>query len=247
MQPQSSRKTLSASKQQLDSCRFLVPCNHQSRRPCNVQDSYEVYPFPVYGTVSSGSQTILVLNPCQRLASPEVQNVHKIFPLIVSLHTDYCSLNSETICNIFGSGQVDGIETRNRVDLFLNLSEGGSPVGLDLVLSQNVSSAGNTTFNVGFAGTPSYTPLYANKQLKQQQTIVINIQRDVTVTTYSPKSILSLLGSLSGIFSAFMAISGVISSMIWSRFGVKQDGRSMVGGDAVTVGSTSLQDLSPLE
>jgi hypothetical protein len=47
--------------------------------------TYDVYPFPVYGTVGSGSQTILVFNPCQRLASPEE---HRIFPLIISLHTD---------------------------------------------------------------------------------------------------------------------------------------------------------------
>ena len=199
--------------------------------------TYDVYPFPVYGTVSSGSSTILVFNPCQRLAFPEER---KIFPLIISLHADYCSMNSETICNpsdIFGYNQVNGAETSNCLTFFLNVSEGGSPVGLELFLKKSVSSAGNATFNVGFAGTPSYTPLYTNKQLAQQ-TIVINIQRDVTVTTYSPKSILSLLGSLSGIFSAFMAISGVVSSMIWSRFGEKQ---------AVTVGKTSLQDLSQLE
>jgi hypothetical protein len=201
---------------------------------------YNAYLFPVYGTVDSVSQSsnILVFFPCQLLSFPEE---YRDLPLIVSLHNDLCSVLSEPLCKIFG----DLNASASHAYLYLNLSQGGSPVAVDLILQKTVSSAGVATYNVSFAGTPSYTPLttlYTNKQLTQQS-IVVNIQSSVAVTTYSPKSILSLLGSCSGMFSAFMAISGVVSSMIWSRFGVKQDGRSMVGSDAVAAGSASLEPI----
>ncbi len=199
--------------------------------------NYDVYPFPVYGTVDSvsGSSTILVFRPCQLLTTfPE--KYAEISPLFISLYTDSCSLRSERICNVFGDFLYG---SASHVYMNLNLSQGGGPIGVDLSLRKNVSSAGVATYNVSFSGPPSYSPLFTDKQSKQQ-TIIVTIQPSVTVTTYSPKSILSLLGSISGIFSAFMAISGVISAMIWSRFGVQQVSSSMVG---VGVGDSSLQPI----
>ena len=115
--------------------------------------------------------------------------------------------------------------------LYDDFNQAGPEIAISLSLVKYVSSSGHVIYNASIFGPPLLSPptrnLLANDQ--RQRTIAITLRPMVNVVTYSAKNILSLLGSLTGIFPLIVSIGGIVASMMWSKLG-PQNTASLEGG-----------------
>jgi hypothetical protein len=108
------------------------------------------------------------------------------------------------------------------VPMFEDFSSGDGPeISIELTLSKTVTSAKVELYKSMFA-PPTYSPktiVPPPPGLKQpnQRAIVINIRPTVQVITFKPRNVLTLIGSITGVYPAFMGIAGVICGFVWSR------------------------------
>ncbi len=115
--------------------------------------------------------------------------------------------------------------------MYDDFNQAGSKIAISLSLVKYVSSAGRVIYNASIFGPPSLSPPTRNTRfvgLLQQRTIAITLRPMVNVVTNSPKNILTLLGSLAGIFPLIASIGGIVASMMWSKFGPQNT--SLEGG-----------------
>jgi hypothetical protein len=194
---------------------------------------YEIYTFPVYGTVDAqtSTSTVLYFEPCKYV------NAYG-FPLLFIVGSPdtakYANLEVTKYSDKDYRVSQPGLSTEFLL-LYDDFNQAGPEIAVSLSLVKSVSSSGHVIYNASIFGPPSLSPptrnLLANDQ--RQRTIAITIRPMVNVVTYSPKNILNLLGSLAGIFPLIVSIGGIAASMMWSKLGPQNTASSEGGKSAV--------------
>jgi len=193
---------------------------------------YQIYTFPVYGTVDATTltSTLLYFQPCKYYCSYN-------FPLLFFVGApDTAKYDSLLVTR--HSPQDYRVSQPGSSTQFLllydNFNANGPEISISLTLAKFVSSAGVSTYNASIVGAPSLSPptripydiAYNLPAAQPQRTIAITVQPTVDVVTNSPKNILNLLGSIAGIFPLIVSVGGIVSSIIWSKFGPQNTGSS---------------------
>jgi hypothetical protein len=195
---------------------------------------YECYTFPVYGTLDPATQSSIILN----FFVQRHENIYG-FPVLFSINDDSSTrlrdLVDEQVFHaadnvmfpvyrIYQPGSPVTV-----VAMFEDFSSSAGPeISIELTLSKTVTSANVESYKSTFA-PPTYTPktiVPPPPGLKQpnQRAIVVHIRPTVQVITFSPRNVLTLIGSIAGVYPAFMGIAGVICGFIWSRISKGTEG-----------------------
>jgi hypothetical protein len=191
--------------------------------PSNTFD-YEIFTFPVYGTVdgTTSTSTLLYFEPCR---FKNFLNFPVLFfvgpPSSLRVENLEAKQHSDRDFRVTESGS-----STEFVLLFDNFNGYGPEISIELVLQKTVSSTSDVTYNASIFAPPSYSPPTRGGDFSQQRTIAITVKPTVNVVTYSPRNILALLGSLAGIFPVMVSVGGIVSSMIWSKVGPQKSERS---------------------
>jgi hypothetical protein len=182
---------------------------------------YQIYSFPVYGTVDkfTSTSTILYFEPCK------YTNLYGL-PLFFSVGDAQAAKNPNLLVTKFSDYDYRVSQPGSPTEFVLMYDDfdgDGTEIGIDLVLEKTVSSKMDVIYNASIFGPPAYSPptrAYPVGALqKQQRSIAITIKPIVSVLTYSQKNILTLLGAIAGIFPVILSVGGIISGMIWSKLG----------------------------
>ena len=190
--------------------------------------SYECYSFPVYGTLDPLTQSSTILN----FFVARHRNPYS-FPVLFSINDDSSTrlrdLDYEQVLHaannamfpVYRIYQPGSPVTAVAMFEDFSSSAGGPEISIEVTLSKTVTSAKVELYKSMFA-PPTYSPktiVPPPPGLKQpnQRSIVVHIRPTVQVITFSPRNVLTLIGSITGVYPAFMAIAGVICGFIWSR------------------------------
>ncbi len=99
-------------------------------------------------------------------------------------------------------------------------SSAGPEISIEVTLSKTVTSANVELYKSMFA-PPTYSPKTIVPpppgSQPNQRSMVVHIRPTVQVITFSQRNVLTLIGSIAGVYPAFMAIAGVICGFNWSR------------------------------
>jgi hypothetical protein len=198
---------------------------------------YECFSFPVYGTTDPVTQSSTILNffvarhwneygvpvlfSVNDDSSPRLENLdyERVF------HSSNNSLYP--VYRIYQPGSMISLFA-----MFEEFWKAGTEISIEFTLTKTVTSADVELYKSMFA-PPMYSPttvvppMSSNAQLKQR-CIVVSIRPTVQVITFSPRNILTLIGSTTGVYSTFMAIGGMISGFIWKRLRVQDSKESYV-------------------
>jgi hypothetical protein len=182
---------------------------------------YEAYAFPVYGTVdpTTGTSTILYFQPANydiRFGPPLLFSVGP--PGIVFSRLDVKTFrpDSKERDTQFDFIISDPNSNSQFVQMYERLDETGPEIHVEMVLDKIVSSNSEVSYTASFSSPPSNTPR-SFENPAPQRFISISVKSNVNVVTFSPKNFLLFLGSIGGIFPIFIAIGGIIASLLWSR------------------------------
>ncbi len=189
--------------------------------------TYECYTFPVYGTLDPDTQSSTILNFFVQRHKNSYQ-----FPVLFAINDDSSTRLRDLVDEqVFHAADNDMFPVYriyqpgspvNAVPMFEDFSSGDGPeISIELTLSKTVTSAKVELYKSMFA-PPTYSPrtiVPPPPLVKQpnQRAIVINIRPTVQVITFKPRNVLTLIGSITGVYPAFMGIAGVICGFVWSR------------------------------
>jgi hypothetical protein len=187
---------------------------------------YECYTFPVYGTIDPVTQSSVILE----FFVARHNSTFK-FPVLFSINDDASTRFRELDYEQVFHGANNDMFPVYRVHqpgspltafpMFEDFSKAGPEISVEFTVSKTVTSANVEIFKSMFA-PPTYSPTTVvppppGFKQPNQRSIVISIRPTVQVITFSPRNIFTLIGSITGIYSTFMAIGGVISGFLWSR------------------------------
>jgi hypothetical protein len=193
---------------------------------------YEVYTFPVYGTVdpTSGTSTILYFQPAMYITGPLRPLLFAVGPPGVefsSLDVKTFNPNAKARDTEFDFLVSDPKSNTQFFQMYENLDSSGPEIRVELVLEKTVSSNSEVNYTASFFAPPSYSPR-SFENPAPQRFISISVKPNVNVVTFSPKNLFTFLGSIGGIFPIFIAIGGIIASLLWSRMEQKASDESTI-------------------
>jgi hypothetical protein len=207
---------------------------------------FEVYSFPVYGTVdpTTGTSTLLYFQPANYR---NLGNNPLLFavgpPGIVFSRLDAKEKNEGINYDLILSdpnSNTQFIQMYERLDLMEGLE-----IHVEMVLEKTVRSNLEVNYTASFAAPPLLTPK-TNENISPQRFISVSVKSNVNVITFSPKNIFTFIGSIGGIFPIFVSIGGIIASLLWSRMEQKAlDGGPGINGDVkAQKGASKPSDIS---
>lgn len=200
--------------------------------------AYEIYTFPVYGTLDANTltSTILYFEP------PKYTNVYN-FPILFFVGPPSTAKYSNLEVTYHSPRDYRVSQPGNPTEFTLiygDFNDKGPEIAISLVLSKFVTSNDDVTYNASIFGLPSLSAdtrvqvvLYPAPMVLKQRTISVTIDPIVNVINQSPKNILSFVGSIAGIFPLFLSIGGILCSIIWSQLGRQNTGSSNEEGPKV--------------
>jgi hypothetical protein len=193
---------------------------------------YECYTFPVYGTLDPVTQSSTILN----FMVARHKNIN-LFPVLFSINDDSSTrLRDLDFEQVFHAANNDMFpvyriyqpgSSVTAVAFFEDFSRAGPEISIEVSLAKTVTSSNVELYKSMFA-PPTYSPktiVPPPPLAKQpnQRAIVVSIRPTVQVITFKPRNVFTLIGSITGVYPAFIGIAGAICGFIWSR--ISQDER----------------------
>lgn len=189
--------------------------------------TYECYSFPVYGTLDPLTQSSTILN----FFVARHKNPY-LFPVLFSINDDSSTrlrdLDYEQVFHAANNAMFPVYRVYQpgnpvtAVAMFEDFSSsaGGPEISIEVTLSKTVTSAKVELYKSMFA-PPTYSPKTIVPpppgSQPNQRSMVVHIRPTVQVITFSPRNVLTLIGSIAGVYPVFMAIAGVFCGFVWSR------------------------------
>jgi hypothetical protein len=200
---------------------------------------FEIFTFPVYGTddpikPASLLSTILYFEPAN------YRNFYGI-PLVFALSSDVAIISGLKVEN-YQLSQTDFLVTQPGSTIqFFNIYEqfnpsqrGESPeIAIEIFLEKDVFSNKSISYKPSLFAPISFSPQSTPPIVRPQRVIRVMIKPTVSVTSYSPRDVYTLLGSMAGIFTVFVTSGGFFVSLIWLQVGKEYSDDSKVELDSI--------------
>jgi len=175
---------------------------------------YSGWKFPIYGTVDakSGTSFVVLFNPCTSSQTPTPK-----LPYSIGLVNDPSVTVNKFTASSSSSGSIKLSSSQAAISnlLFYPPSNFDLSVSVEMSVIKTVQSNNKISYNAQFVGPVRFIPdpiLTSLSGLK----IIVEVNPTVTVLTYKPKNVLTLIGSIGGTFPLFILMGNIISGRIYA-------------------------------
>ncbi len=175
---------------------------------------YSGWKFPIYGSVDakSGTSYVVLFNPCTSSSTPTPK-----LPYSIGLINDPAIVVNKFKATTSSSGSIKLSSEQAALSnlLFYPPSNFDLSVSVEISVIKTVKSNNKVLYNAQFTGPVRFIPdpiLTTLSGLK----IIVEINPTITVLTYKPKNILTLIGSIGGTFPLFILFGNIISGRIYA-------------------------------